>query len=64
MHECVVSYVLCTHIVCYAWCIQYCSSTYVQQELDDTEAVVGLGDSLPLQISVALMAASTRDATI
>ena len=43
---------------------KYCSSTYVQQELDDTEAVVGLGDSLPFQISVALMVASTRDATI
>ena len=38
--------------------------TYVQQERDDMEAVVGLGDSLSFQISVALMVASTRDATI
>ena len=38
--------------------------TYVQQERDYMEAVVGLGDSLSFQISVALMVASTRDATI
>ena len=63
MHECVVSYVLFTFILL---CLEYTSLLLYQcqQQLYEADAVVGLGDALPYQIAVALMVASTRDATI